>query len=284
MALSKLEKAADIVANGLVLGNIVVRENRGWIIKNYGDKGRKFIEYFDIASTLAAFYGVGKALSTPVMQKSLEHMIKNWDDIKNTGFDPEDASKISEIDKSVNEFKSALKECTEVDDTVKSVDEVTERAIKGEESVAMPKAEQVQLREAAHVLDRTQKLTNVLRSVETDPDFLVWRELRNVSETEFRNWVYSLPEESRADIMERILDNSSVNSLRIKRFVLRDAAHDVRVCKELKKWGIDQVHGDYIGPGHKAKEGIAEILSRQSDKGDEVVGAAVEAHGDKSSP
>jgi hypothetical protein len=277
--LSKLEKAADIAANGFMLGNIAVRENRGWIIKNYGDNGRKFIEYFDIATIVATCYGVGKALSTPVMRKSLEKMIKNWDDIKKTGVDSEDIAKISEIDKSVNQFKAVLKECDEIEDTVKVVDEGAERTVHVDDSVST-RLENTQVREAARVLDRTQEINNVLRNIETDPDFIVWRQKRNISENEFRNWIHSIPEESRIDIMERILDKSSTNSLRIKRFVLRDAAHEIRVNKELKKMGIDQVHGDFIGPGHKGKEGIAELLSRQSDKGDPAVKAAVDAHGD----
>jgi hypothetical protein len=52
------------------------------------------------------------------------------------------------------------------------------------------------------------------------------------------------------------------------------------VNKELRKMGIDQLHGDFIGPGNKAKPGIAEILSRNAQKGDEVVDAAVKAHGE----
>jgi hypothetical protein len=280
IALSRLEKAADILANGFILGNIVVRENRGWLIENYGDKGRKFIEYFDIAATVATFYGLGKAMSTPVLRKSLEHMTKNWDDIKLSGFDPEDASKISQIDKSVNEFKAVLKEYEGIDDAAKVIDEGAERAIRLEESVSTARTERARVREATRTLDRVENTNSALRNLETNSDYVDWVWNRNITSKEFRNWINNLPEEPRADILRLLQDTSSPDSLRIKRFVLRDAAHEIRVNKELRKMGIDQVHGDFIGPGNKAKPGIAEILSRNAQKGDEVVDAAVKAHGD----
>jgi hypothetical protein len=278
--LGKLEKAADILANGFILGNIAVRENRGWIIQNYGDKGRKFIEYFDIAAILATSYGLGKAMSTPVLRKSLEHMTKNWDDIKSAGFDPEDAAKISKIDKSVNEFKAVLKEYDEIDDTVKALDEGAERAAQLDDSMATARTERVQVRQATRTLDRVNNIDNILRSLDTNPDYVNWVANRNVTSREFKNWINSMPEEPRSDILRLLQDTSSPNSLRIRRFILRDAAHEIRVNKELKKMGIDQIHGDFIGPGNKAKEGIAEIMSRKSQKGDDALDAAVEAHGD----
>lgn len=120
--LSKLEKAADLVANGLIIGNLAVRENRGWIIKNYGNDGRQFIEYFDIAATMATFYGVGKAVATPTMSKAVEKMVSKWDDMKKVPLSPDEAAKLTEIEKSVNEFKSALKEYKGIDDSLKNVD------------------------------------------------------------------------------------------------------------------------------------------------------------------
>jgi hypothetical protein len=122
--LSKLEKAADLIANGVIMGNLAVRENRGWIIKNYGDDGRQFIEYFDIAATMATFYGVGKAAATPTMSKALEKMVSKWDDMKKVPLNPEDTAKLSEIEKSVTKFKSAVKEYKGIDDSLKNADTV----------------------------------------------------------------------------------------------------------------------------------------------------------------
>jgi len=132
--LSKLEKAADLVANGLILGNLAVRENRGWIIKNYGNTGRQFIEYFDIAATMATFYGVGKAVSTPTMSKAVEKMVARWDDMKKATLSPDEAVKLTEIEKSVNQFKSALKEYQGIDDSLKNVDAAEKVKVAGETS------------------------------------------------------------------------------------------------------------------------------------------------------
>jgi len=61
-------------------------------------------------------------------RKALEKMVTKWDDIKNVKLDPEDAAKLSEIEKTVDQFKVAVKEFGEIDDTVKAVQEGGERA------------------------------------------------------------------------------------------------------------------------------------------------------------
>ncbi|MFC1803021.1 GNAT family N-acetyltransferase [Thermoproteota archaeon] len=457
--IAKIEKAADIVANGLIVGNIAVRENRGWIIEKYPEKGRQFIEAFDLAATIAIFYGLGKATSTVVMGKALERTVASWDDLKKMNLEPKDLEKMKAIDQSVNHFKQSLKEVKNLDETknltrvgadsVKSVDdtaEITKVIRKGakkeqpkkvartrettkkletikrektvktqttatsDESLLFPETftddqvrnwksdnfwktpkeiqgmrgrkgfqvivdkktnevigayldyseeglttglradgysklfdakfdlvvrpditgrgvggevlkkiiTQARKRGAEHVRfhasnpgsykwfnnmkpigthaegeggrlvfkvddletrlkPRKLRMTNErvqrpelptgarletrLKNLETDPEIQPWRQRRRVSSEEFQNWVKNLPENERNQYMQRLREGPTTDTVGNRRFVLRDAAHEIRVNKDLKAIGIKQAHGDFTGPGSKLEKEVADALS-----------------------
>lgn len=97
-----LEKGVGVLANALLVGNIAVRENRGWIIEKFGDKGRKFIEVFDLASIIASVYGVTKAITTP----ALKNLMASQRALKATAktLSPSDYQKFSKISGAVDDF------------------------------------------------------------------------------------------------------------------------------------------------------------------------------------
>jgi GNAT superfamily N-acetyltransferase len=464
--LIKIEKFVDIAVNAFFIGNLVVRENRGWIIKNYGDTGRKFIEAFDLATTIAIFYGLSKAMTTIAMGKALEKTIACWDDVQKMKIDAKDFGKIKAIDKSVKELRKSLKEVKNLDETkkltkvgtdrVKSLDDTAEitKVIRKRAIKRQPKKETIS-RETTKKLDELKKETSAqtikrltpevseesqlifsetftpdqvrnwkadnfwktpkelhikrartegdafkviidketnevigayfnysekgltsgvradgisklydakydlvvrpdfrgrgvggecikeivkdarkyeaqhirlhasnagsyrwlsnmkpiakhaegeggrlvfkvddleaslktrrfraskdrvprlerasgtgigaeLQKLETDADLQLWRTHRRVSSDEFRNWVRNLPEKERTEFMIRLSEGPVTNSVGNRRFVLRDAAHEIRVNKDLKTLGIKDVHGDFTGPGRKLKKEIADALS-----------------------
>lgn len=462
-ALAKIEKAVDVVGNGLVLGNIAVRENRGWIIENYPEKGREFIEAFDLASTIAMCYGLTKVMGTAVMGKALEKTVSSWDELKRMGVDSKDLDKINEIDKSINQFKRGLDEVKDIDDTSKLIAE------SAESSKSMDEAEEItrvikrgvsrkqqlrdsSTRETASQLDqvkhesqirdipridtglesqlsfqssftddqirnwtadnfwktpeglrnmrgrdgfqvvvdnktneviaayldysetslttgvradgfeklfdakfdlvvrpdvtgrgiggevmrrmlakareygaehirvhasnpeslrwfnnmnpikstiegeggrlvfkvddlemrlkprevrslnerldfqikgqvRSPRLDVELKQLEVDPDLEQWVANRRVSSEEFQNWVRSLPEDAQNEFLLRLKEVPQADSVGNRRFVLRDAAHEIRVNKDLKELGINEIHGDFTGRGSKLERRVADALS-----------------------
>lgn len=75
---SGIEVGLDTAAAMLITSNIAKREHRGWMIKNFGEDGREFVEVWDRASRYAAIYSMGKMIASPLMGK----LRTAWKDLK----------------------------------------------------------------------------------------------------------------------------------------------------------------------------------------------------------
>jgi hypothetical protein len=76
---ARVVTALDRTAIALFLVSTVVREHRGWIIENFGDSGRDFVEAMEVVNSLAAVYGLGRvAFSVPRVITSLRNAWRNW--------------------------------------------------------------------------------------------------------------------------------------------------------------------------------------------------------------
>lgn len=97
-----VEKAVEYAANGMVVGNLAVRENRGWIIKTFPEKGRRFIELFDLATTVSMLALMGKAMATP----TIKNMKQSWDELINASkeLSPDDLKKLDQMGEKIAEF------------------------------------------------------------------------------------------------------------------------------------------------------------------------------------
>lgn len=111
-----IEKAVEYTIDAMMLSNLVVRENRGWIIKKFGDDGRKFIESYDLVTTILCFTQMSKTLLTPAIKR----MADTWKQLEKieTKLSPNDAKKFQDIGKDIKKtvtetekgIKSASKE------------------------------------------------------------------------------------------------------------------------------------------------------------------------------
>ncbi len=69
----------DRASIALFLISTVVRDHRGWIIQHFGEAGRHFVNAVEIASGLAAVYGLGRiVLSAPRVIANLRNAWRSW--------------------------------------------------------------------------------------------------------------------------------------------------------------------------------------------------------------
>lgn len=114
-----------------------------------------------------------------------------------------------------------------------------------------------------------EQVVETLRQLEDDPALKAWRDHRRCTAKEFEKWLHSLPEESRVELLQRLKEGPTKDSIGNRNFVLRDGAHDIRVDKGLEEWGIPQKHGDFVGRGNKAEKPIADAMSSTKKKGED---------------
>ncbi|MEL4304470.1 hypothetical protein [Methanococcoides sp. LMO-2] len=110
LAPSILEKAAEITTIALTAINIAVKEYQGWIISNYKEKGKEFINLVDAVTFCANIAMMGEVVVSPLLTK----LINSWDELKNINPALTASKEFKAINSDVDKLSKNLRKIDEV--------------------------------------------------------------------------------------------------------------------------------------------------------------------------
>jgi hypothetical protein len=261
-----IEKTLEVATNVAFMGNIIVDENRGWIIDKWkeNDLGRKFVNAWDAASRYAMTYGMLKTMATPLIGK----MITSWKEIKSV------SGEMTKEDRAI--FQQINGKVERMDLLSKEIDKSTRTLETNKLNAKDMTAFSAML--TRHEALRAEIIATLTRT-ETNPNLANWVVERGVTGKEVEKWILSRPESAQRAFLERMKDMPFEGNVGGQRFCLRDIAHEIRMNKKLREWGISGEHGDFGGTGSKFEKDVAEAMGSTKKKGEDPrVDKAIKTH------